>query len=176
MQDNFTLKNGRSVLIRDIVPDDYAAMQTYLQQLATETIFTNQYVGKKPKPKESFDKQCANPYSWGVGIFDGDRMLGACQCFVFNPEHLWCGYTAQFGIHLLEEVQSMGLGSYLMKMMEDWCRSQGMKRIEANVRTQNRKGIALYLKCGYEIEGLSKHKALIDGVWHDEYRIAKLLP
>ena len=77
MKENITLKNGKSVLIRDIVPDDYEAMQAYLQKLATETIFTNQYVGRKPKPKEAFDRQCANPYSWGVGIFDGDKILGA---------------------------------------------------------------------------------------------------
>lgn len=117
MQENFTLKNGKTVLIRDIVPDDYLAMQTYLQQLATETIFTNQYVGKKPRSKDSFDKQCGNPYSWGVGVFDGDRILGACQCFIFYPEHLWCGYTAQFGVHMLEEVQSGGLGKHLMNLM-----------------------------------------------------------
>lgn len=175
MQENFILKNGKRVLIRDIVPDDYDAMQTYWQALATETIFTNQYVGKQPRPKESFDKQCANLYSWGVGVFDGNRIVGACQCFVFHPEHLWCGYTAQFGIHMLEAVQSMGLGRHLMTLMENWCVSQGMERIEGSVRTQNHKAISLYLKCGYEIEGLSKRKALIDGVWHDEYRIAKLL-
>ena len=175
MQENFTLKNGKTVLIRDIVPDDYLAMQTYLQQLATETIFTNQYVGRKPRSKESFDKQCDNPCLWGVGVFDGDKIVGACQCFIYHPEHLWCGYTAQFGIHMLEEVQSSGLGTHLMNLMERWCLAQGMERIEASVRTQNRKAISLYLKCGYEIEGLSKRKALIDGVWHDEYRIAKLL-
>ena len=175
MQENFTLKNGKTVLIRDIVPDDYDAMQIYLQTLATETIFTNQYVGKKPRSKESFDKQCDNPYSWGVGVFDGDKMVGACQCFVYHPEHLWCGYTTQFGVHMLEEVQSGGLGKHLMNLMEQWCLNQGMERIEGAVRTQNHKAISLYLKCGYEIEGLSKRKALIDGVWHDEYRIAKLL-
>ena len=76
---------------------------------------------------------------------------------------------------MLEEVQSGGLGKYLMNLMEQWCVSQGMERIEGAVRTQNHKAISLYLKCGYEIEGLSKRKALIDGVWHDEYRIAKLL-
>ena len=175
MQENFTLKNGKTVLIRDIVSDDYEAMQIYLQKLATETIFTNQYVGRKPRSKESFDKQCDNPYSWSVGIFDGDRILGACQCFIYHPEHLWCGYTAQFGVHMLEEVQSGGLGKHLMNLMEQWCISQGMERIEGHVRTQNRKAISLYLKCGFNIEGRAKHKALIDGVWHDEYLISKLL-
>ena len=83
MQENFTLKNGKTVLIRDIVPDDYDAMQIYLQTLATETIFTNQYVGKKPRSKESFDKQCDNPYSWGVGVFDGDKVI-----FVAPPANM----------------------------------------------------------------------------------------
>lgn len=175
MHEYFSLKNGKTVLIRDITSDDYDAMQIYLQTLATETIFTNQYVGRKPRSKESFDKQCDNPYSWGVGVFDGNEIVGACQCFIYYPEHLWCGYTAQFGVHMLKIVQSLGLGSHLMKLMEQWCLEQGMERIEATVRSLNKKGINLYLKCGYEIEGLAKRRALIDGVWHDEYRIAKLL-
>lgn len=175
MQENFTLKNGKMVLIRNIVPNDYEAVQIYLQTLATQTVFTNQYVGKKVTPKENFDKQCENPYSWGIAVFYGNMIVGICQCFILNPEHLWCGYTAQFAIHMLKDMQSQGLGTHLMALMEKWCREQGMERIEGTVRTQNKKGIALYLKSGFEIEGLSKRRALVDGIWHDEYRIGKLL-
>lgn len=51
----------------------------------------------------------------------------------------------------------------------------GVQRIEAKVRTQNPRGVALYKKAGYQIEGTRRKAALIDGEFRDEYFIAKLL-
>lgn len=63
----------------------------------------------------------------------------------------------------------------MMQLLEEWAKTKNVKRIEGRVRTGNRQGIALYLKCGFKIEGHHLHTALIDGHWHDEYTIAKLL-
>jgi RimJ/RimL family protein N-acetyltransferase len=39
----------------------------------------------------------------------------------------------------------------------------------------NERGIALYKKCGFEIEGMKKKSLYIDGEWIDEYYMGKIL-
>jgi RimJ/RimL family protein N-acetyltransferase len=41
--------------------------------------------------------------------------------------------------------------------------------------THNEQAIALSKKMGFTIEGLHKHTMLVDGVYVDEYTMAKLL-
>jgi len=50
-----------------------------------------------------------------------------------------------------------------------------MKRMEAKERTSNERGLALYKKAGYQIEGTRKKAAFISGSFEDEYYIAKFL-
>ena len=63
----------------------------------------------------------------------------------------------------------------MLAIMEAHARSIGISRIEALVRTKNERGVNLYTRMGYDIEGTRKNAALIDGELHDEYFIAKLL-
>lgn len=62
-----------------------------------------------------------------------------------------------------------------MVELENWAREKMLHRIFGTVRNKNTKAISLYLKCGFEIEGLSKETAFINGQWYDEYHIAKIL-
>ena len=45
--EEFILKDGRKVTIRQMKGEDVDKGIEYLEQLATETIFTNQYPGRK---------------------------------------------------------------------------------------------------------------------------------
>ena len=62
--EKFTLKNGKEVLIRSLRAGDVEAAEFYLNQIAAETIFTNQYVGRP------FDKEkCAISYENKNNLF-----------------------------------------------------------------------------------------------------------
>jgi RimJ/RimL family protein N-acetyltransferase len=68
-----------------------------------------------------------------------------------------------------------GIGTRFFVEMENWARQQGITRLDLTVTTHNEAGIALYKKCGFEIEGTKRHSLLIDGKYVDEYMMAKLL-
>lgn len=59
--------------------------------------------------------------------------------------------------------------------METHARSCKISRIEAEVRTVNDRGVSLYTKNGFKIEGRREWAALINGTFLDEFYIAKLL-
>ena len=161
---------------RTLIAADFEKAQAFLDVFCTETIFTNQYPGQPPKDKEKTIKQYENPDNFFMGVFDeNERMVGSVSANILRPKHPWSGLVCGFGISLLKEVYGKGMASRLMDEMVAWAKSKGMHRIEGEVRAQNLRAIGLYLHKGFEIEGMKRENALIDGVWHNSYMIAKIL-
>lgn len=86
-------------------------------------------------------------------------------------------HKAEFGIVVHDEYQGRSLGTLLTKLMIDIGRKKGLKKISLSVYAHNERGVHVYEKCGYEVEGFMKkehwHHLLKDYV--DAYRMAILL-
>ena len=176
MQEVFTLKNGEELIIRQLHADDYETVMTFLLQLSHENIFTNQYPGQPKRDKEKSIQTYELPTNLFLAAFKGTgEVVGLISIMINKPGHPWTGRNASFGISMLKAYYGQGLGTYLMGKAEEWARAQGMHRIEGTVRSLNRRAINLYLKQGFEIDGVFREVALIDGQWHDEYHISKIL-
>ena len=63
----------------------------------------------------------------------------------------------------------------MIQLLETEAKAQNMHRIYGSVRALNRRAIGLYLKCGFTVDGFFKETAFINGEWHDEYHISKIL-
>lgn len=175
MSEQFKLKNGNNVLVRRLKASDYDAAQDFLSVFSTQSIFTNQYPCQPKKDKASSEKKYEDPNNCYLGAFYGDNIIALSSIHINRPEHPWVGRNAEFGISILEDYQGQGLGKYLMSLMEQWAREKGMHRINGEVRHRNTKAIALYLNCGFEIEGISREIAFINNEWHHQYHIGKIL-
>lgn len=171
----FKLKDGRVVELRQMNSNDCDAVLNYTAQMATETIFTNQYPGQPEKDIEQFKKAYDSPNNCFMGAFDGERVVGVASFHIMKPNHPWSGHSASFGITLLKEVHGNGLSKVILGELYKWARGKKLIRIEGNVRTRNQIAINLYLKEGFVIEGCRQKAAFINGEWHDEYYIAKFL-
>ncbi len=173
--DDFLFKDGRCVRIRRLSSDDVPAAQKFLDLIAEQTIFTNQYPGQPVKESEKMKAQYENENVLYLAAFDEDKIVGQIMCGISKPAHPWIGRTCQFGLMILDGYKRQGIAGFLMDKMEMWAKDKKMHRIEGTVRCQNLAAIALYLKKGFVIEGRLKETAFINGQWHDEYTIAKLL-
>ena len=56
-----------------------------------------------------------------------------------------------------------------------WAKSIQIHRMNLTVMINNEKGIALYNKMGFQIEGTMKHSMFVNGEYVDEYSMTKLL-
>jgi len=83
-------------------------------------------------------------------------------------------HAMHIGISVLKEFWGQGLGNALFAALEDWAQENGIHRLELTVMTHNERGVALYKKRGFEIEGTKKHSARVNGEYIDEYLMAKL--
>lgn len=174
--EEFLLKDGKKVFIRKMLASDYEQAILYLRKVATETIFLNQYPGQPDMPRDKAVSSYESKYNFFYGAFTIDgTLVGVASVIRQRPEHPWSGRNGEFGISILQEYCSLGLGKKFMNLMEQWAKEQGLHTINGRVRSGNTKAIGLYLKCGFEICGMIKETAFINGQWHDEYIISKII-
>ncbi len=175
----FTLKDGREVIFRSPQKTDVEAFQKFMWIIGEETIFTNQYPDQSGSPKDKIISAWAdaakNSGSLIVQVFDDDKIIANCAMTCAKPDHPWKKHISGFGLMTLKEYCNNGIASRLMDIIHDYVeKEESIKRLEAKVRATNTLAISLYLKKGYEIEGLHKNVALINGEMHHEYNIARL--
>jgi RimJ/RimL family protein N-acetyltransferase len=82
-------------------------------------------------------------------------------------------YIAHVGVRAAW--RGRGVGSALFAAIEDWARGQDAWRLDLRVDTQNARGLALYTKRGFTVEGRIVDGACTDGVWRDHFLMAKTL-
>lgn len=84
-------------------------------------------------------------------------------------------HTAYIVVGIREKYRSKGIGTEFFKYLDKWADEKHMIRLELTVVSTNTSAIKLYEKSGFKIEGTKKKAMLIDGIYEDEYYMAKIL-
>ncbi len=84
-------------------------------------------------------------------------------------------HTIYIVIAILQAFVGQGIGTRLFAELEAWARNHNIHRMELTVMVNNPRGIALYRKMGFQIEGTKRDSLLVNGEYIDEYYMAKLL-
>lgn len=177
--ENFTAKDGRTIVLRHCTPADAPLLNAFQAQIARETVFTNQFAGQEEKSVEKvvevWKEAETAPRPLYLGAFCGGVLVGQLAVRVNNPNHPWGKHLAYFGMMVLKDYWGCGLGRRLVEIMETFATRSGITRIEAHVRASNARGLKFYERAGFRIEGTRRAAALIDGIYEDEHFIAKLI-
>lgn len=81
-------------------------------------------------------------------------------------------HTALISIGVVKSHSSQGIGSRMMQEAIAWSRGAGLKRLELTVHTSNLRAISLYMRYGFEVEGLRRSSLLVNGKYINEYLMA----
>ncbi|MEN8700350.1 GNAT family N-acetyltransferase [Bacillus infantis] len=84
-------------------------------------------------------------------------------------------HSASLVIGIRKEYRGQGIGYRLFQKLDSWAMKASLHRLELSVVSENERALALYKKAGFEIEGVKKDSLFIDGNYHDEYIMSKLL-
>ncbi|MBX3022255.1 MAG: GNAT family N-acetyltransferase [Bdellovibrionales bacterium] len=175
----FLQKNGREIVFKSLAPEDAENFLKFREQVAHESTHTMHYVGMELPGVAEAAKRLAIQQGDKAGIniaaFDGDKVVAYLNFRLPWSEHPWVQHVGQFGMMVLKEYWGQGIGMRLLDLQDTYARSIGVSRLEAMVRVKNDRGIQLYLRNGYKIEGTREKAARINGEFHDEYFIAKIL-
>lgn len=84
-------------------------------------------------------------------------------------------HTVYIVIAILQAYVGQGIGTRLFNELVVWACRHHIHRMELTVMVNNPRGIALYRKMGFQIEGTRRDSLLVHGEYVDEYNMAKLI-
>jgi hypothetical protein len=77
-------------------------------------------------------------------------------------------HTATLGIAVMRGYRHLGMGRRMIGEGIEWCRKEGIKKLNLEVFSSNENAISLYRKMGFEIEGVRKNQFLIFDTFVDD--------
>lgn len=171
-------KNNKIFDVRSCCMEDIDELQSFFRRGASES--THTLLCKKHEPSSSrlqtkVLNALNNPLEIYLCVIDKQKIIAQMHLKALSSDHPWIQHIAEFGMMVLKEYWNLGIGTALLEIMQEFCKGIGISKIEAKVRVSNKRGLTLYQKQGYVIEGTRKNAAFINRKFEDEYFIAKFI-
>ncbi|MBW1867470.1 MAG: GNAT family N-acetyltransferase, partial [Deltaproteobacteria bacterium] len=142
-----TLKNGKGILFRPLLPSDEFAYRNFFYSLQEETIYFRFFYKMKMFSHEVIQKQWANvDYRKNMSIIGlvqkgGHKEIMAIASYAMETEE-----KAEVAFVVREDFQGAGVASYLLGMLEDIARENSYKEFSATVLRENPAMIHVFKK------------------------------
>lgn len=175
----YSLKNGKTVVIREPHIDDAAGIVSVMKAADTETLFLARNPGEfcttVEKEKDIIDSVLkAQDSTWFVAEYDG-KLVGQCSVGLVKGYQRY-RHRAEVGFVILKEFCSIGIGGKMMLECLKWCRDHGVSQVELDVVTTNEKALKMYKSFGFEVVGTMPNALKYpDEKCADEYIMVKTL-
>jgi len=161
--------------IRRMRSSDAVAFLELLQQTDAETDFMMQEPGERQMNAFQISMAIASGMHIIFIAVEDDKIVGHLAAFFLYGRGTRIKHAVHIGISVLQSHWGQGIGGALFEAMESWAKSAGILRLELTVMTHNDRGINLYKKMGFEIEGTKKASIFVKGEYVDEYLMSKIL-
>lgn len=174
---NYRLMGSEILMnIRKIQAVDAESLLKMLLQLDTETKFMMFEVNERPASVENTEHIIRSHMQTGslflIAEEDG-KIVGFLSAQKGGFKRIL--HSVYIVIGILAKFQKHGIGKELFDQLDIWAKTNYIKRLELTVRCDNEKAISLYKKSGFEIEGTKRNSMCVDGLFYDEYYMAKIL-
>lgn len=163
--------------IREAVPNDAERVISLLQQLYAETKFLLYEPGEIVPEQAEFARRIADNTQRQSGVMVLAEMNGSLAGIAFGNRGTAkkTKHSLSLGLGVLQDALRRGIGNALLAAVESWATEHNIHRLELTVRTDNFPALALYERRGFRREGNKCHSLYVDGVYHDEHVMSKLL-
>jgi ribosomal protein S18 acetylase RimI-like enzyme len=167
--------NKEVVEIREVDERDAQALLDLLARIDSETNFMLFEAGERPaavgEQRERIKGILSKANQTILVASSAGQLVG--YLIAIGGEFRRIVHRAYVVVGVLQAFTSQQIGTRLFTELEAWAKRHGIERLELTVRTDNDRGIGLYRKMGFEIEGVKKRSLKVNGAYVDEYSMAK---
>jgi len=169
---------AEDIVIRQAVPQDGPALIAAIGQIDEETEFLGVPGQRHPwadQPAAELRSLAENNRGVVYLALSGDAaIVGYLSAFAgYFIRNRGTIFIAVVGLR--ERYRGRGIGARLFERIEAWARARQAWRLELRVSSLNPRGLALYHKCGFAIEGRIRAGVFRQGAWTDDFWMGKLL-
>jgi GNAT superfamily N-acetyltransferase len=142
-----TLKNGKKMSVRPLLPSDEFAYRNFFYSLKDETIYHRFFRRVRIFSRKMVQDHWAKvDYRRNISIIGlvpkkGHKEIMAIGSYVESEDNL-----AEVAFVVREDYQNIGVASYLLKVLEDIARKNGYQGFSAVVLPENKGMIQVFLK------------------------------
>jgi len=164
--------------IRPCQPDDAAAFLDLLRRLDNETQFMMLEPGERTttvdEQRQKLEQLAISEDECVFLAMDDNLAVGYVQGSRLPFRR--ARHTLYLVIGVARSHWGQGLGRKLLAATEAWAAAVGVTRLELTVMATNERAVALYQRCGFEVEGRRRQAMRVDSSYVDELYMGKLLP
>ena len=159
------LKNGTTVQIRSIRPDDKNRITEAFRNLESESIYTRFFRHKKDLTEAELKAATEVDFENVVALVatveeDGNEtIIAGGRYAAFDTANKLRSAEVSFTVE--EDYQGQGLASRLLRHLTQIARDKGVSQFEAEVLSRNQAMLTVFSRCG-----LPMKRSLEDGVVH----------
>lgn len=163
-------------IIRPTRPEDAAALFELAEAAIAETDFLMRGPGEGPRSPDDWRTAIERHQRHGdfdlVAEEDG-ALVGMCGAS--RGAYARNSHTATVGLAVRQSHVRRGIGSGLLRAVEDWARAEGVSRLELTVMHNNKAARRLYRRLSYRTEGRKRRAVRLGNGFVDEVIMAKIL-
>ena len=144
-----TMRDGRSVVIRALKPEDRSAMLSAVGRVSAQSLYRRFFGPKRGFSETEVDffvnVDFVNHVALVAAVDENgkDTVVGAGRYIVTEPG------SAEVAFAVVDEYQGKGIGTALLKILLLIARERRLERLVAEVLPENAPMLAMFGKCGF---------------------------
>jgi acetyl coenzyme A synthetase (ADP forming)-like protein len=156
------LRDGGSIHIRAIRPDDKPRLIDHFQRLSQRSVYFRFFGVKKRLTDEELRRFTEPDFVHHVGLVatlreaEGERIIGVGRYMTRDTDH-----RAEVAFAVADEHQGRGIGTLLLEHLAPLARANGVTEFEADVLGENNNMLQVFAKSGFV-----SRRSVEDGVVH----------
>ncbi|MCM1991875.1 GNAT family N-acetyltransferase [Oceanirhabdus seepicola] len=169
--------DGQDILITTPTKEDAKEVLEFRKCAYEESDFLLRYPDELNITEEQqgnfLDKMIESQLNVFICLKVGNKIIANSN--VNGNDKRKCRHIGSIGISIRKDYWGKGLGTKLFEKILEWADEMNISRLTLEVDATNERGIALYKKFGFEIEGTHKMTTrLSDGTFRDSYSMARI--
>lgn len=164
------------MFIRKIKLEDAGKYLNMLKQLDQETDFMLYEPGERDTSLQKMEENIRSIISSNSLLLiaeENEEIVGFLSATRGGANRI--KHSAYIVTGILKAYRGRGIGTTFFEGLEMWARETGITRLELTVMAHNKHAFHLYQKQGFKIEGVKEKSVMMNGIYIDEYYMAKLL-
>lgn len=154
LEQSIQLKNGQTILMRPILPEDEPTHKAFVEKVSEEDLYRRFFSDVGELNHEALANLTQIDYDREMALVatchlaSGEEEIWGVARLLADPQNT----DAEFAVLVRSDLKGVGLGRVLMQAIIDYGRQAGLSRITGMTMPNNRGMIALAQKCGFSID------------------------
>ncbi|MEN0002911.1 MAG: GNAT family protein [Bacteroidota bacterium] len=173
-----SLQTGETLLLRSAFREDAGMMLQHVHKVGSETDFLTFGAGEFDKTEAEEAQIVQNHLDADNQIFMlafiEEELVGMMNVHARSRKRL--RHVGEFGISVARAHWGKGIGQHMILAMIAWAKASGViRKLNLMVNEENKRGIHIYKKLGFEVEGLLRRDFCLNGTFSDTYYMGMLI-